>query len=102
MTNVVFATLQPISIPVAEAFELKTVLYVNLTIMMNLFNAVPMTFLSIWMYSTFSTSLVLRLVVTVQLLGTVLRAVCYFTESFTLFAIGAYLCSCCNPYFMNV
>ena len=54
------------------------------------------------MYSNFSTSRVLRFVVTVLLIGTILRATCFFVESFWFVAAGAYLCSCCNPFFINV
>ena len=102
MGNVVFCTLLPISIPVAKAFGLDTVFYVNLTIMMNMFNAAPMTFVSIWIYSHFSTSTVLRGVVTLLLVGTGFRALCYFTNSFWPVAVGAYFCSCCNAFLLNV
>ena len=80
--NIIFCTLQPISIPVAKAFGLETVLYVNLVIMMNLFNAIPMTFLSIWMYSHYSTSGVLRFVVTVLLIGTTVAITALVNLSF--------------------
>ena len=102
MGNVIFCSLLPIAIPTSKAFGLETVFYVNLAITINLFNAAPMTLISVWVYSRFSTSGVLRCVVTLQVAGAACRALCFFTESFWPVAIGSYLCSCCNPFFLNV
>ena len=100
--TIIYSTLNPIAIPVANAFELSTVFYVNMTIMAQMFNPIPMTFLSIWMYSNFKTSNVLRGLVTVQLIGAACRALCIFSDNFWLVAVGQYLSSCCNPFFLNV
>ena len=86
--NIVYCTLQPISIPVAKAFNLDTVFYVNLTISMQMFLAAPMTFVSIYFYSRFSMSSVLRCVVTLYLVGCAIRVICYFHESFWPVAVG--------------
>ena len=56
---VIYSTIYPIAIPVSQAFELSSVSYVNMTIMSQMFNPIPMTFLSIWMYSHFKTNRVL-------------------------------------------
>lgn len=69
--------------------------------MLQMFNAVPMTFASIYIYSRFGVSIGLRLIVTVFLVGTILRASCYFYESFWLVAIGQVLCSCSNAFYAN-
>ena len=66
-----------------------------------MFNAAPITLISVWMYSRFSTSGVLRFTVTLLMLGSALRALCFFTDSFWPVAVGSFLCSCCNPFFLN-
>ena len=86
--NIVYCTMQPISIPVAKAFNLDTVFYVNLTTMLQMFNAAPMTFVSIYIYSKFGMSTVLRSIVTLFLAGSALRATSYFYQSFWPVAIG--------------
>lgn len=65
-------------------------------------NALPMTLLCIWMYSRYSTSGVLRFATSLLLLGTVFRSLCFRTNNFWPVFIGSYLCSCCNPFFINV
>ena len=66
------------------------------------FNAVPMTFASVWMYSRYKTSTVLRFCVTLILVGTAFRAVSGLSDSFWFVAGGKFLCSCANPFFVNV
>ena len=99
ISHIVYAAIWPISIPITKVFELDTVFYVNFTTMLQMINAVPMTFASIYLYSRFGVSVGLRLIVTVALLGTVLRASCYFYESFWPVAIGQVLCSCSNAFY---
>ena len=65
-------------------------------------NSVPMTFLCVYLYSRYSTSLVLRLVTTLMMIGAMTRASCFWIDSFWPVAIGGYICSCCNPFFINV
>ena len=84
----IFVALSPISIPLARAFNLDTVLYVNFTIIFQDLNSVIMTFASVWMYSRYSTSGVLRLAVTVFFVGALLRALCYQTHTFLPVVIG--------------
>lgn len=84
----IYATMSPIAIPLADAFELSTVLYVNWTILIQMFNPVPITFLSVWMFSKYRTDLVIRFAATLILLGAILRAVSYVTESFATVAAG--------------
>ena len=74
--NIVYCTMQPISIPVAKAFNLDTVFYVNFVTILQMFIAAPMTFVSIYIYSKFNMSTVLRCVVLVYLVGCVFRASC--------------------------
>ena len=101
MGNLIFATLNPLAIQTARAFDLDSVFYVNLSIAINMVNSVPMTFLCVYLYSKYSTSLVLRLVTTLMLLGAITRASCLWIDSFWPVAIGGYICSCCNPFFIN-
>ena len=83
-------------------FELESVLTVNLMIAINMVNAVPMTFLCIWLYSRYSAAKVLRCVITLMLIGSIVRASCYKTDEFWPVVVGSYLCSCCNAFFINV
>ena len=64
MGNVIFTCLQTIAIPTAKGFQID-VLYVNLTNAMCLFNCIPMTFLSIWVYSNVKLDNAIRGVVTI-------------------------------------
>ena len=102
MANHIFVTLQPIAIPTANAFDLGSVLYVNFAVMLYSLNAIPMTFLCIWMYARYSVSGVLRFSMTLLLVGTIFRSLCYRTDNFWPVFLGSYLCSCCNPFFINV
>ena len=69
---------------------------------MTLFNAIPMTFFSIWVYSNIKLDNAIRGVVTTQLIGALIRALSYPTDSFWPVAIGTYICSSCNPFYINV
>ena len=102
MGNIIFVTLNPLAIKVASAFELNSVFYVNLSIILNMVNAVPFTFLSVYLYSRYSASCVLRVMITLMMIGSICRAMCWWTDSFWVVAIGGYICSCCNPFFINV
>ena len=102
MGNLIFVTLNPLAIEVAKAFGLSKVFYVNLSIAVNMFNSVPMTFLCVYLYSRYSTSGILRCVITLMMFGSILRATCFWTDSFWPVALGGYICSCCNPFFINV
>ena len=86
----------------AEAFELKSAIIVNFTIMMNMLNAAPMTLLCIYLYGRCRTDVVLRGVISLLTVGAVTRAICYFSDTFWTVVVGSYLCSCCNPFFINV
>ena len=101
MCNLIFATLNPLSIQIARAFDLNSVFYVNLAIAINMVNSVPMTFVCIYLYSRFNWSIVLRLVTTLLMIGAILRASCLWIDNFWPVAIGSYICSCCNPFFIN-
>ena len=92
----------PISIPLKDAFDLESAILVNFTIIMNMINQTPMTFLSIWLFQRFRTDIVMRGVITVLMIGSVIRAGSYLTDNFTFVVIGSYLCSCCNAFFINV
>ena len=76
MAYTIFVTLQPIAIPLAEAFNLSSVFLVNLTVILETFTTIPMTFFCVWMYSRYSTTLVLRMATTILLIGALLRALC--------------------------
>ena len=92
----------PISIPLKDAFDLESAILVNFTIIMNMINQTPMTFLSIWLFQRFRIDIVMRGVITVLMIGSVIRAGSYLTDNFTFVVIGSYLCSCCNAFFINV
>ena len=101
MGNFIFATLNPLAIQISQAFHLESVLYVNISIAINMVNSVPMTFLCVYLYSRYSTSGILRLVTTLMMIGAITRASCLWIDSFWPVAIGGYICSCCNPFFIN-
>ena len=92
----------PISIPLKEAFELKSAIFVNFTVIMNMVNQAPTTFLSIWCFQRFRTDLVMRWVVTILMIGSIIRAGSFFSNNFTFVVVGSYLCSCTNAFFINV
>ena len=100
--NVIYGTIYPIAIPVSTAFSLPSAFYVNLTIMAQMFNPIPMTFLSIWMYSNFKTNRVLCCVAITQVIGASIRASTLYTQSFWSIAAGQYICSCTNAFLLNV
>ena len=75
--------------------------YVNLAIAINMVNSVPMTFLCVYLYSRFKFSNILRIVTTMMMIGAVVRASCVWIDSFWPVAVGSYICSCCNPFFIN-
>ena len=102
MCNLIFVTMNPLSIQIARAFELNSVFYVNLAIAINMVNSVPMTFVCIYLYSRFDFSTVLRVVTTVMMIGAVIRASSIWVDGFWPIAVGSYICSCCNPFFINV
>ena len=97
----VFVTLQPLAIPIVAAFEVRDLFYVNMTIMAQVFAPIPMTFVSIWVYSHFKVSDVLRVIVSVQMFGAALRSLCTFNDSYEAVAIGSILVACCNAFFIN-
>ena len=100
--NLIFVTLQPIAIPTTQAFNLGSVLYVNFAVILNSLNAIPMTFFCVWAFSRYSTSNVLRIVISVLLIGTIFRSLCVRTDNFWPVFVGSFFCSCCNPFFINV
>ena len=102
MGSTISTTLQPISVPIAEAFKLKSVIYVNLTIMINMVGYAPMTFLCIYLYSHFKTSTVLRSAITFQMIGATIRGLCYFTDSYWTIVVGSFFCFSVNPFTINV
>ena len=40
--------------------------------------------------------------ITLMMIGSICRALCFWTEKFWVVALGSYICSCCNPFFINV
>ena len=90
----------PISVPVAKAFDIE-VFYVNLVTILTIMNNVPITLLSIFVYSKLKVTSGLRFMVTLFLVGAIMRASCYFYESFWLVAIGQLLCSSNKPFYAN-
>ena len=91
----------PISVPVAKTFNIE-VFYVNLTAILTIFNTVLNTIISIFIYSKYKPSTGLKSIITVFLVGAIIRASCYFYESFWLVAIGQLLCSSSVPFYANV
>lgn len=100
--NIVFSTLMPIAIPLKDAFNLKSAILVNFTIIINMINQAPTTFLSIWLFQRFRTDMVLRGVITLMLVGSIIRACSYFTNNFWFVIVGSYMCGCCNAFWINV
>ena len=86
--NMMFVSLQPISIPIAHAYDLYSVLYVNLAVIVQSLNCIPMTFLCVWMYAKYSTAGVLRFAMSLLLLGAICRSVCIKTENFWPVFVG--------------
>ena len=97
----IYGTLTPIAIPLADAFELPTVIYINWTILVQVFMPVPMTFVSVWAFSSYKTDTVLRIATTCMLIGSALRAVCYFYQAYWLIAVGQIISSACNVFLNN-
>ena len=64
-------------------------------------NSVPFTFLGIWLYGKYGVASVLRVVMTVLLIGTLIRASVFKIDGFWPVIVGSYICSCCNPFFIN-
>lgn len=98
----IFVTLNPLSIELARSWGLSSVLIVNLSIIVNMLNSIPFTLICIWLYARYPASKLLRIAMTVLLIGSICRAMCYKIDSFWTIIIGGYLCSCCNPFFVNV
>ena len=101
MGNLIFSTMNPLAIEIASAFELRSVMVVNLSIIINMVNSVPFTFLGIYLYGKYGVSYVLRRITTLMLIGSILRALVYKVDSFWPVIVGSYICSCCNPFFIN-
>ena len=93
--------MNPLAIEVASAFELRSVMVVNLSIIINMVNSVPFTLLGIYLYGKYGVSYVLRRITTLMFIGSILRALVYKYDSFWLVIVGSYICSCCNPFFIN-
>ena len=101
MGNLIFATMNPLAIEVARSFELSSAMMVNLSIIINMVNSVPFTFLCVWLYGKYNVANILRVVTTVMLIGSIFRGMCFVTDSFWPVVVGGYICSCCNPFFIN-
>lgn len=74
----------------------------NIVIAVLIVNAVPMTLLSIWAFSNYNAMNVLRFVVSLMMIGSLLRAVCFWNDRFWPVVIGSYISNCCNAFFINV
>ena len=98
----IFITLHPLKIPIAEAFDQDSVFYVNLAVMIFALNMVPMTFASIWMFTWYSVTAVLRFAMTLMMVGATFRAFCYETDNFWPVYVGSFLCSMSSPFFITV
>ena len=101
MGTLIFSTMNPLAIEIARAFQLKSVMVVNLSIIINMVNGVPFTFLSIYLFGKYNVSSVLRFISTLMLIGTLMRATVFKIDSFWPVIIGSYICSCANPFFIN-
>ena len=86
--NMIFVSLQPISIPIARAYNLHSVMYVNVAVIVQSLNCIPMTLLCVWMYSKYSTAGVLRFAMSLLLLGSLFRSLCIKTENFWPVFVG--------------
>ena len=76
-----FVSLMPISVPIAESYDLS-VLYVNSASIAQTLTQITMAFLSIWMYDKFSTLFVVRVATFILWFGVLLRAYSLVTQSF--------------------
>ena len=99
--TLIFSTMNPLALEIARTFELRSVMVVNLSIIMNMVNGVPFTFLSIYLFGKYNVASVLRVVSTLMLIGTLLRAMVFKVDSFWPVIVGSYICSCANPFFIN-
>ena len=61
-----------------------------------------MTIVSIFMYSRLKTATVLRLVITILMFGSLIRAYCYIDDVYWTLVLGSCLCSCCTSFLFNV
>ena len=61
-----------------------------------------MTFVSVWMYNKYNPAFVLRISVSIILVGALLRSLCVYTENYWPVFVGQLVTNLGNPFFMNV
>ena len=54
------------------------------------------------MYSHLKTATVLRVVFTILMVGSFIRAYCYIDDVYWTLVLGSSLCAACNPFLFNV
>ena len=85
------STLSPVAVQIQEAYGLCSVTLVNLCAMSAAINSVPMTLVSIWAFSRYEMSTVLRVASGIQLIGMLVRDLTIWNDQFWPLLMGVWL-----------
>ena len=69
--------------------------------MMNMVNYAPVTFLCIYLFSHYKTATVLRIAITFQMIGGLIRGLCYFKDTYWTIILGSWVCVSIFPFTIN-
>ena len=95
------ATFSPVAIQMQEAYKLSSITIVNLCSISISLLTLPGTFISIWAFTHFSMSTVLRLASFAQLVGMLIRDLTFITGTFEPLIFGVLVQAFTTTFFAN-
>ena len=102
LQTLLIVTMSPAAIKLTEAFGLSSTVWVNLCAISFGIFAVPASFLSIWAFKNYPTSLVLRLASLLMFVGALVRTTGFRYGKFWPILVGTAMCAVAGPFFLNV